>query len=341
MKKILIIGCFSLLLVFLLTVAGFAEGITVGFIASNMGADSNVAAYEGFKAYADKCGWQVNLIDARGDTTKYSKYIIDMANSGVDAIVVCCMEASLIEEGAAFAHEVGIPVFLEDTENTETTVLNATSNCWAMGAYLASQAVDRIRSIKGRTGGNVAIIGMPDLYVHRQREQMMEAVFNSPENPDINIVAKETVNLVNWPTESYNVAATLITKYGNDLDAIIGTWDGIGWGISRAISDAGFTKDDIFTISIDGSQQTYDLIRKGEPFIGVIAQDFAGWSEVVGDAIKMIVVEGKDPKDIVPPSRTIYLPYKWIDATNVPAEGETVQFDSTGLDDERFAYTSR
>ena len=54
MKKMLIIGCFSLLLVFLLTVAGFAEGITVGFIASNMGADSNVAAYEGFKAYADK-----------------------------------------------------------------------------------------------------------------------------------------------------------------------------------------------------------------------------------------------------------------------------------------------
>jgi len=180
-------------------------------------------------------------------------------------------------------------------------------------------------------GGNVALIGMPDLYVHRQRLQMMEAVFNSPENEDINILAVEACDVSNWPTLPYEIARNWITQYGDDLDAIIGTWDGIGWGISRAILDSGMTKDNIFTMSIDGSDQTYDLIRRGDPFVAVIAQNFAGWSEVVGDAIKATVVEGKDPATVIPVSRTVYFPYKWIYITNVPAKGESVDFAYEGL----------
>lgn len=326
----------SLLLVTVFSVIVWSNGITVGFVAHNMGADSNTAAYEGMKSYADFYGWNINLVDCQGDPTRLSPAMIDMINSGVDAIVVCCGEAALIGEGVDYAEKAGIPVFLEDTENVGNTIVNATSNCWAMGAYLASQVVNQIRLMENPTG-NVAIIGMPDLYVHRQREQMLQAVFNSPENPDINVIAVEAVNVSNWAEESYNIARIFITRYGNDLDAIIGTWDGIGWGISRAIADSGFTSEDIFTMSIDGSQQTYDLIRRGEPFVGVIAQDFAGWSEVVGDAIRMIVVEGKDPKEIIPENRTIYVPYEWIDKSNVPPEGENVNFTFTGLDDKRIA----
>ncbi|HDK26068.1 MAG TPA: hypothetical protein ENG48_03100, partial [Candidatus Atribacteria bacterium] len=178
---------------------------------------------------------------------------------------------------------------------------------------------------------NVCIIGMPDLYVHRQRKQMMEAVFNSPENEDVNILAVESCTIANWSSVPYDIVKAWIAKYGDKIDCILGTWDGISWGISRAIADSGFTKDDMFTMSIDGSEQTYDLMRRGDPFVGVIAQNFAGWSEVDGDAIQAVVVEGKDPKDVVPPSRTVYVPYKWVDATNVPKKGEGIEFNYIGL----------
>jgi ABC-type sugar transport system substrate-binding protein len=255
----LIIGLFAL--------TGLAEEITIGYV-GNLAADSNVAAYGGMVDYAERMGWKVELIDLENDITKTSPSMINYVSMGVDAIVVCCSEAAIIEEGVAAATEAGIPVFLADTENIGATIVNGTTNCWAMGALLGSQVVDRIRSMHGKEGGNVAIIG---------------------------------------------------------------TWDGIGWGISRAILDSGMTKDNIFTMSIDGSDQTYDLIRRGDPFVGVIAQNFAGWSEVDGDAIQAIVVEGKDLAEVVPQSKTVYVPYKWIDITNVPAEGESVEFDYEGL----------
>lgn len=317
-----------LMIVVALLMSGVALGankrsITVGCVCMNMGADSNVLAYQGLKAYAQKQGWTLLHSDCQGEIAKVSLNIINYVNQRVDAIVVVTSEKTIIDRGVADAEKKGIPVFLVDTENTRNTIVNSTSNCWAMGAYLGSQVVDRIRAVKGSKGTHyVAIIGMNDLYVHRQRQQMMEAVFASPENPDIELLVSDSVTVSNWQTASYDLAKTWIAKYGDKLSAIIGTWDGISWGISRAIVDSGYTKDDIFTMSIDGSAQTYDLIRRGQPFVGVIAQDFGGWATALGEVIQAVVVEGKNPKDVVPASRTMYVPYKWVDASNVPAKGQ-------------------
>jgi ABC-type sugar transport system substrate-binding protein len=332
MKKLTIILLLTILLISIFTFAISAKTLKVGFVANNMQADSNVLAAKGMEDYCDRMGWEFQLTDCQGDLTKLSSNMINLISAKVDAVVLTCGEKTLIEEGVMAAEKAGIPVFLSDTENIGNTIVNGTSNCWAMGAFLASQTVDRMRAVDpDKKVHNVCIIGMPDLYVHRQRQQMMEAVFNSPENPDVNILATEVCSVSNWQTAPYDIVKAWIVKYGDDIDAILGTWDGIGWGASRAIADSGLNKDNIFTMAIDGSEQTYDLMRKGDPFVGVIAQNFAGWSEVDGDAIQAVVVEGKDPKDVVPPSKTVYVPYMWIDATNVPAKGEGVDFNYIGL----------
>jgi len=322
-RTLAIVVTFAVLLASGMVFAAQSKPLTIGCVCMNMGADSNVLAYEGLKAYAEKQGWKLLLSDCQGEIAKVSPSIINYVNQRVDAIVQVTSENTIIDRGVAEAEKKGIPVFLIDTENTRNTIVNSTTNCWAMGAFLGSQVVDRIRATKTDPGPHyVAIIGMNDLYVHRQRQQMMEAVFNSPENPDIELLVSDSVTVSNWQTASYDLAKAWITKYGKKLSAIIGTWDGISWGISRAIVDAGYTKDDIFTMSIDGSAQTYDLIRRGQPFVGVIAQDFSGWATEVGKLIQAIVVEGKDPKTVVPASRTIYVPYVWVDAANVPAKGQ-------------------
>ena len=332
MKKVLIILVLAILLVSVFTFAGFTKALKIGFVAANMGADSNALAYQGMEDYCKRMGWEIQLLDNQGDVTKYSPNMINFVSAKVDAIVLTCGEKTLVEEGVVAAEKAGIPVFFSDTENVGNTIVNATSNCWAMGALLASHTVDIMRaSDPDKKVHNVCIIGMPDLYVHRQRQQMMEAVFNSPENKDVHILATETCTVANWPDAPYDITKIWIAKYGDEIDAILGTWDGIGWGVARAVSDSGMTKDNIFTVAIDGSEQTYDLIRRGEPFVGVVAQNFAGWSEVDGDAIQAVVVEGKDPKDVVPLSRTVYVPFMWIDSTNVPEKGEGVDFNYIGL----------
>jgi ABC-type sugar transport system substrate-binding protein len=328
---------FSVLLVFLGLMGGslFAQSnaIKVGFVAIDMSADSISTAYKAMKEFGDKNRWQINLADCQGSVSRMSSNIINMVSWRADAIVVCGGEASVIQEGVAAADRARIPVFLEDTNNIGSTVSNATSNGWAMGAYLASQAMDRLRINKpNKAVKNVLIMGNLDLFVHRQRIQMYRAVLESPEYRDIKVIAVEAINPTDWAGSSYDIARTYLTKFGRDLDAILTTWDGLSWGVSRAILDAGFNKDQCFTMGIDGSARSYDMIRRGEPLVGVVAQDFGGWSSITAAAIQRIVVNKVPASRVIPVSKTFFVPYKWVDETNVPASGQMVKFEPVGLD---------
>jgi ribose transport system substrate-binding protein len=328
---------FPLALVMLLAVLGTgafaAAKVKVGFVAIDMSADSINTAYKGLKDYADKAGWQVNLADCQGVVAKMSGFMINMVNWGAQAIVVSGGEASFIQEGVAAADKAKVPVFLEDTENTGDTIVNATTNGWEMGARLASEAVNKMRIYKpGKKVHNVLIISNKDLFVHRQRVQMYKAVLTSPDNPDMRFVGDEAINPADWANSSYDIAKTYVTKYGTDLDAILATWDGLCWGISRAIQDAGYSRQQIFTMGIDGSAKTYDLIRAGDPMVGVVAQDFFGWSRGIASAIEKMVVQKMDPMKFIPASKTIFIPYKWIDETNAPAPGQSFKSNYAGLD---------
>jgi len=320
MRAIKRIVLFVLVLLFTISFTWITEAksLKIGYVTMMMAADSNNRAYNAFKSIAHKKGWKVFLTDSAGDIVKMSEGITNYVAQKVDVIVVVCGEIEPIKGGLEAAKKANIPVFSMDTgvDREGVVVMNATSNCWEMGALVASHIVDRLHG-----EGNVCIIGMPTLYVHRYRVDTAKAVFNSADNPGIKILAEEAVTVANWEKGSYDIMRNWITKYGNKIDAVFGTWDGIGWGCSKAIADAGFTKKDMFVMSIDGTVQTYDMIRKGEPFVGVVAQNFEGWSKVTADAIDKIVVQGKPASSIVPESRIVYVPYKWIDSTNVPPAG--------------------
>ncbi len=300
------------------TVITSGEDIRIGFIAIDMTADSINAAYTSFEEEAEKYGWKINLANCQGKVSEMSKNMINMISWGADALIVSGGEATVIKEGVDKAAEKGIPVFLQDTENIGDTVMNVTSNGWAMGAFLASIASDKIKSNgKDKDEYNVMIMGNLDLFVHRQRIAMYEGVLENPANRNINIVGIEAINPEDWAGSSYDLARTYLTKYGKDLDAILTTWDGLSWGVSRAILDAGYTKDDVFTMGIDGSKKSFDLIAAGDPLVGVVAQDFAGWSKETAKAVQKELMTNEPRINFVPASKTVYVPYKWVDATNV------------------------
>ena len=325
MKKLVLPFLIVVVLMIVSSIA-LAENITVGVVVRGLTSDSNSIAAMALKDYAEENGWKVIIADCEEYTERMPGKMKDFIALGVDAIVCICGDPSIIDEGVEAAEEAGIPVFLEDIQNIRNTMVDVTSNNWTMGALLGSQVVDRVMKNTNGAGGDIIMIGMPDFHVLRVREQMCKSIFTSPENPNINLLDYQIINSANWQDESYEMARVMLTKYGDRIKAIIGSFDGNSWGAARAIADAGYTKDQIFSMGIDGSEQSYDLIRRGTPFVGTVAQDFAGWSRIVVDIIKKVVVEGKDPSEVIPVSKIAYCPFKFIDESNVPAKGESVDF---------------
>jgi ribose transport system substrate-binding protein len=298
--------------------AALTKELKIGYVSMMMAADSNARAYAAFEKSAEANGWKVFLTDAAGDIVKVADGVMNYVAQGVDAIAITCAEITPIKDGLKAAKDANIPVFCMDTGIDEegAVIANVTSNCWAMGAEVAAQMVNRLHG-----KGNVCIIDMPTLYVHRYRADTARAVFESADNPGIKILSVDSVTVASWEKGSYDIMTNWITKYGDKIDAVFGTWDGICWNVAKAVADAGFKKENIFAMSIDGTVQTYDMIRKGEPFVGVVAQSFGGWATTTVDLIDAILVQGKSAASVVPESRTIYIPHKWIDNTNVPPVG--------------------
>jgi len=296
--------------------------LKIGYVTMMMAADSNSRAYDAFEKKAKEKSWKVFMTDAAGDIVKVSEGVMNYVSQGVDVVIISCAEITPIGEGLKAAKDAGIPVFSLDTGVDEdgAVVANVTSNGWAMGAEVAAQMVNHLNG-----KGNVCIIDIPTLNVHRYRADTARAVFESSDNPDIKILAQDSVTVSNWESGSYEIMNAWITKYGNEIDAVFGTWDGIGWSVAKAAADSGFEKEDMFAMAIDGTRQTYDMIRSGKPFTGVVAQDFGGWALKTVELIDDIVVKGKSADEVVPTGRIIYVPHKWIDATNVPEQGADPQ----------------
>lgn len=296
------------------------KALNIGYVTNSLAADSNARAYNAFEKVAKEKGWKVNLTDAQGNIVKMNEGIMNYVGMKVDAIIIACAEVEPLEGAYDAAKAAGIPVFSIDTglDKNGAILVNVTSSSYTMGAEVATQVVDRLHG-----EGNVVIMQMPTIKPHRNRIEAAKGVFNSVDNQGINIIEEEALTAANWEKNSYDTMNTWLIKYGDKIDAVIASADPIAWRSTQAIIDSGFTKDDMFLMTIDGTEQAYDMIRDGAPLTGVCAQNFSGWADKTADIIDKILVQGKLPEEVIPSSKIVYVEYKWIDETNVPDKGHT------------------
>ena len=94
------------------------------------------------RAAKDK-GWDVNVIDTKGDVAAVISRIEDVVNQKVDAIVIN-VDPAQVEAGLQAAKDANIPVFGMDAGGDPLLVTNVTSNGYAMAAETAVYVANRI-----------------------------------------------------------------------------------------------------------------------------------------------------------------------------------------------------
>src|SRR5258708_2265310 len=86
---------------------------------------------EAFQDQAKANGWDVNVIDTKGDVAAAISRIEDVSNQKVDAIVIN-VDPAQVAAGLETAKKAGIPVFGMDAGASPLLVTNVTSNGYAM-----------------------------------------------------------------------------------------------------------------------------------------------------------------------------------------------------------------
>jgi len=261
---------------------------------------------EAFQAEAKTNGWDVNVVDTKGDVAAVIGRLEDAANQKVDAIVIN-VDPSQVAAGLETAKAARIPVFGMDAGATPLLVTNVTSNGYAMAADTAAYVVNRI---SGK--GKVVMLVFDAFPPVQQRGIIADAIFKN--NPDIKVLDRVTPDVKDGGIADSRAKMDAILAANPEkgsIAAVWAAWDQPALGALQAIEAANRSGEGIVITGIDANPQAREAIAKGGNFEASMAQDFKGIGKATADAVKRTLA-GETIKE-----RVTFVPTRLITAANV------------------------
>lgn len=261
---------------------------------------------EAFQAKAKDYGWDVNVVDTKGDVAGAISKIEDAANQKVDAIVIN-VDPSQVAAGLEAAQKVGVPVFGMDAGASPLLVTNVTSNGYSMAADTAAYVANRING-----KGNVVMFVFDAFPPVQQRGVIADTIFKN--NPDIKVLDRVTPDVQDGGIADSRAKMEAILAANpakGSISAVWAAWDQPALGAMQAIEAAGRSDEGIVITGIDANPEARAAIEKGGNFEASMAQDFKGIGGAVADAVKRHLGGDKIKQSV------IYVPTKLITSANV------------------------
>ena len=304
MKSYIKFLSFTLLFLFLSASKAWSEKVTV--ITPYLAQPGTQMYVEGFKEEASKKGWDINIIDTKGDVAKVISRIEDAVNQKVDGIVIN-VDPSQVAAGLEVAAAANIPVVGMDSGVNPLLVTNVTSNGYAMAAETSVYVANRI---EGK--GNIVMFVFDAFPPVQIRGVVADAVFGN--FPDINVMDRITPDVQDGgiaDSRAKMEALLAANPEKGSIAAVWAAWDQPAIGAMQAIEAAGRNNEGIVIVGIDANPQARDAIKQGGNFEASIAQDFVGIGSATANAIGR-AMSGEEIK-----SKVIYVPTVLITSANV------------------------
>jgi ribose transport system substrate-binding protein len=284
----------------------FAAGEKIVVITPYLAQPGTQFYVEAFQAEAKNNGWDVNVIDTKGDVAAVVARLEDAATQKVKAIVIN-VDPSQVGAGLEAAKAAGVPVFGMDAGASPLLVTNVTSNGYAMAADTAAYVANRIGG-----KGNVVMFVFDAFPPVQVRGVIADTVFKN--NPDIKVLDRVTPDVQDGGIADSRAKMEAILAANPEkgsIAAVWAAWDQPALGALQAIEAAGRGGEGIVITGIDANPQAREAIAKGGNFEASMAQDFKGIGAATANAVKRHMA-GEAIK-----SNTIYVPTKLITAANV------------------------
>ncbi len=295
--------------------AGGKKDLKIAWIHMNAGANSEQRAKQGFDEYVKAQGlsWDVSLFDSKGSGQTFASNVEDAVQRKVDAIIVSMADLRAGKAALENANKAGIPVYSIDSGWTPGIEVDITSNNYAMSSKVSSYLVDRL-------GGQGKIIAfkMAEHHGVRKRGEVLDVI--AKENPGIQIIESHNIDYTNFYQDTLQTMEDYLQRYGKDIKAVWAGWDEPAMAAAAAIQAAGYSKNDMFVVGIDGHAPAIEEMKKGSPMVATVAQGFEVMGETIGKYINDIIGNGKAKNEVIT-ATTVYVDTPLITEFNLPAEG--------------------
>lgn len=236
-------------------------GKTIGVVAFFQANDWNKNALKAIKENLEPYKYTVNIIDGNGDAAQMNAAIDTFIANKVAGIIIAGGDGTALKSGCAKIVAAGIPYTVIDMFQ-EGAITNVMADNWGGGTQLGLWVV---KQIGGK--GEVLILDTPSWVTLLARADSADVVFNPfrSDDPTKGILVKRfDIDANNAVTDAQTkVAAALAADTGNNIKAIVTSWNLPAVGAYAALKAAGKTKD-IVIASGDTGKDVLQAMREPE-----------------------------------------------------------------------------
>lgn len=292
-----------------------SKELDILWVHSGAANQSEQRAYAGFMAYIKQMGWnwKVTEVNSEDQDAISANHISDGVAKGYDVIITSMVDMRTIVPAIKEANAANIPIFSIDCGYAEGVVVDVTSNNNVMSAKVSTYLTDVLGG-----QGNICVLSASGFAGGRKRGNVLYAVLK--ECPGIKVLDDHNIDLTDFFNDSANATEDWVARFGDQIDAIWCVWDEPAMAATNVLTAAGYTRDDIVIVSIDGNEAAVQMMRDGSPIIATVAQPFEIMGSQTAKFIQSYVVNG-EPWETAIGATTFYVDAPLITISNIPEKG--------------------
>jgi ABC-type sugar transport system substrate-binding protein len=287
---------------------GFAQGITVGFIATNFSNEATARAANAFEKYAKAKGWTPIMLNSAGSVKTQGDQLQNLVQRKVKAIVLCQAHPLEVQDPLNEAFKAGIPVITIDSGYVDGVVADITADNFTMGAKISTFFMD---SLGGK--GNILVLKFEKHFGTRRRGKVFDQVLT--EYPGVKVLGEYTITSPQtYMADTRNAMETFVTKFKDQIDGVWCAFDTLAYVAGDVLQDHGIKN--VIVTGVDGNQETFNRIKEGK-MTATIAQPFEDMAAKAVELVEKIVVKKMSPAAAAP-QKIIYMDAPLVDKSNIP-----------------------
>jgi ribose transport system substrate-binding protein len=236
------------------------EKRTLVFIPGQLSNPSQAFGWKMFQKHAEEYGFDVSVLDGKGDVQEQTKAINNAVAQGVDVMMVNPNDAVAIIPALQAAREAGVIVGIFMATGEEGAVDFWVSVDDVEGGKTAAEAI-MAAFPDGATGVEIGGQAGHDAAI-RRHDGFAAAIEGT------NIEVLEYQNPQQWDTaQAQAIAEDMVTKYGDQIQFVFCHWDNGATGVISALTAAGM--NDVLIIGVDGNTTGFDQVGSWANYISI------------------------------------------------------------------------
>jgi D-xylose transport system substrate-binding protein len=244
--------------------------IKVGFLLKTMQEERYIKDRDAFIEKAEELGADEVIFDsANNDENLQLSKFENMLTQGADVIVLQPVNTGTASNMVKMAHDSGVAVVNYDSliMNSDVDVF-LTQNSWAVGELQGKAMVKWFKENRGEVKGNVVLLrGQPgDSNANAFSQGVLDTV---AEYEGLNLVVDQSHE--GWsPDLAMATTENALTKYDNNIDAVVANNSGLASGAVRALEAQGMADSDkVFVAGSDADLLNIRYIAQGKQTVEI------------------------------------------------------------------------